>query len=104
MKTLVAATLGLSLIAGAAFAQPAAPAAPAAAAPAGKLTADSTLEALLANPKSRAILEKHLEIIVQYADMIPPGLTLTQLSNMEEAKSVVTPEAIKAVIDDLAKL
>lgn len=103
MKTLLAATLGLSLLAGAAVAQTSAPAAPAAAA-AGKLSADSTLEALLANPKSHAVLEKHLPIIVQYADMIPPGLTLKQLSEMEEAKSVVTPEAIKMVVDDLAKL
>ena len=80
MKILLAATLSLAL-AGVAAAQTPAPAAPAApaAAPAGKLTADSTLEALLANPKSHAILEKHLEIIVQYADMIPPG-TFTELS------------------------
>jgi hypothetical protein len=105
MKTLLAATLGLTLIAGAAVAQTPAPAAPAAAAPAaGKLSADSTLEALLANPKSHAVLEKHLPIIVQYADMIPGGMTLKQLSEMEEAKAVVTPEAVKMVIDDLAKL
>jgi hypothetical protein len=107
MKTFIAAAALAMAFAGQALAQPApaAPAAPAAAKPAaGKLTSDSTIAAIVANEKGRAILEKHLPVIVEYADMIPEGTTLKQLSQMDEAKAIVTPELVKAVEDDLAKL
>ena len=107
-RLLIAAALSLAA-AGAAAAQtplrrPRGASAPAAAKPAGKLSSDSTITAIIADPKGRAVLEKHLPIIVQYADMIPDGTTLKQLSQMDEAKEIVTPELVKAVEDDLAKL
>jgi len=104
-RLLIAAVMSLAA-AGLAHAQtpPAAPAAPAAAKPAGKLTSDSTITAIIADPKGKAVLEKHLPIIVEYADMIPDGTTLKQLSQMDEAKAIVTADLVKAVEDDLAKL
>jgi hypothetical protein len=104
-RLLIAAVLSLAA-AGVAQAQTPAPAAaaPAAAKPAGKLTSDSTITAIIADAKGKAILEKHLPIIVEYADMIPDGTTLKQLSQMDEAKAIVTPDLVKAVEDDLAKL
>jgi hypothetical protein len=100
MKRLLIATVMSLAAAGVAAAQTP----PAAEKPAGKLTSDSTVAALVANEKSRVVMEKHLPIIVEYADMIPEGMTLKQLSQMDEAKAIVTPEVVKAVEDDLAKL
>jgi len=101
-RLLFAAVLSLATAGVAAAQTP--PAAPAAAKPAAKLTSDSTITAIIADAKGRAVLEKHLPIIVEYADMIPDGTTLKQLAQMEEAKAIVTPDLVKAVEDDLAKL
>lgn len=106
-KLLPTALAGVILAASAmapAYAQ--APQAPAAAA--GKLSSDSTMGVLLANEKSRPILEKYIPIIVQYADMIPnvQVTTLKQLMDNPQATSAggLTPEALKSIEDDLAKL
>jgi hypothetical protein len=103
-KILVAALAGVVLSTCAiapAMAQDAAPAA-------GKLSADSTVAALLANPKSHEILEKYIPIIVQYADMIPDldKTTLKQLAANDQAQSQggLTPDAEKQIEGDLAKL
>lgn len=102
MKTLVTAVALAFAVSGAAYAQTA-PAAPAAAASA-KLSVDSTVSALVGNAKSRAVLEKHLPIIVEYADMIPEGTTLKQVSEMAEAQGIVTPEIMKAITAELGAL
>lgn len=104
MKTLfIAAAAALTLAAGSASAQTAPDAS---AASAAKLSADSQVTDLIANQKSRAILEKHVPIVVEYADMIPPGLSLKQLGDVEEARSMagLTPEVLKAISDELAAL
>jgi hypothetical protein len=104
-KLLVAALAGVMLTAGAmAPAMAQAPAAPAA----GKLSIDSNVSVLLANDKSKAILEKYIPIIVEYADMIPDldKTTLKQLGDNDQAQSAggLTPDVMKQIAADLAKL
>jgi hypothetical protein len=107
-KLLVAALAGVMLTTAAmvpAMAQaPAAAAAPAA----GKLSIDSNVSVLLANDKSKAILQKYIPIIVEYADMIPDldKTTLKQLGDNDQAQSAggLTPDVMKQIAADLAKL
>ncbi|CAN5273024.1 hypothetical protein BH11PSE2_BH11PSE2_12950 [soil metagenome] len=109
-KITTAAVLGLTLglVGFAAQAQPAAaPAAPAAAAPAGKLTSDSTLTALMADAKAKDVLKKSIPQVVDFLDgggagQLPPEMTLKDLSGIEQAG--ITPELLKTMSDDLAKL
>jgi hypothetical protein len=73
-----------------------------------KLSSDSPMSVLLADPKSKAILQSHIPIIVENADMIPNVETtsLKQLAQNERAVSQggLSPEALKQIEDDLAKL
>lgn len=75
---------------------------------AAKLSSASTVRALIDNPKSKAVLEKHIPIIVEYADMIPDldKTTLKQMSENEQAQSMggLTADAFKAIEAELAKL
>ena len=105
-KLFVAALAGMMLTTGAMA--PAMAQAPAAAPAAGKLSIDSTVTALLANDKSKAVLQKYIPIIVEYADMIPDldKTTLKQLGENDQAQSAggLTPDAMKSIAADLAKL
>ena len=110
-KLLIPAAAAFSLMAVAAYAQPAAapaaPAAPAAAAPAGKLTADSKMADLMANPKAKAILQKNIPMVVDFlegggAGQLPPEITLKDIAGFEQAG--ITPEILKSMSDDLAKI
>ena len=114
-KLLPVLTVAASLVAGAALAQPAAaPAAPAAAAPAaaapaaaGKLSAKSSLLAILKDAKAKEVLKKHIPQVVDFvdangADMIPPEMTIADLTQIAEAG--VTPEMVTAIDKDLASL
>jgi hypothetical protein len=116
-KLLPVLTVAASLIAGAALAQPAAApaaatpaaAAPAAAAPAaaGKLSSKSPLLAVLKDVKAKEVLKKHIPQVVDFvdangADMIPPEMTIADLTQIAEAG--VTPEMVTAIDKDLASL
>jgi hypothetical protein len=106
MSKFIAAALAGVLMTSAIVAAPAAALAQAAA-PA-KLSSDSTVAALLANEKSKAILAKHVPIIVEYADMIPDldKTTLKVLGQNEQAQSMagLTPDAMKMIEAELAAL
>jgi hypothetical protein len=105
-KLLVAALAGVMLTTSAMA--PAMAQAPAAAPAAGKLSIDSNVSALLANEKSKAILAKYVPIIVEYADMIPDldKTSLKALGDNDQAQSAggLTPDAMKSIAADLAKL
>jgi hypothetical protein len=106
MSKFIAAALAGALLTTAMAAAPALAQAPAAAA--GKLSSDSTVKALLDNPKSAAVLEKYIPIIVQYADMIPDldKTTLKQMAQNEQAATMggLTADALKSIEGELAKL
>lgn len=109
MRKIILTAAAFSLMAVAAYAQPAAaPAAPAAAAaPAGKLSADSKLSDLMANPKAKAVLQKNIPMVVDFLDgggagQLPPEMTLKDIAGIEQAG--ITPEMLKSMSDDLAKL
>jgi hypothetical protein len=110
-KILIPAAAAFSLMAAAAYAQPAAapaaPAAPAAAAPAGKLSADSKMSDLMASPKAKAVLQKNIPMVVDFlegggAGQLPPEITLKDIAGFEQAG--VTPEMLKSMSDELAKI
>jgi hypothetical protein len=111
MKSLTIAAVAVSLLAAApAFAQSPAPAAPAAATPAapaaaaGALSVDKTpIEAIVANPAGKAVLDKDLpglsthEAYEQFKTM-----TLTQLAPMSQG--AIDDTKLKAVQADLDKV
>ena len=113
MKTLFAGAVALALIAGPALAQPptAAPATPAAATPAGKLSSASTLTALAKDPKAKEVLAKHIPQIAEFLfsgqaeGVLPPETTLKALADIPQAVDAgLSPEAMKKIEEDLAKL
>jgi hypothetical protein len=102
IKTLSAAVLAVSLMAGAALAQPAAaPAAPAAAAK-GKLSVETSPIADIAkNPGAKAALEKVVPGIDQYYDQIGT-MTLKDVAPMTQgALDDVKLKALQAEFDKL---
>ena len=98
------AALGL-MTAQAAFAQP--PAAAPAPAAAGALSSKTPLKALMANPKAKEVLAKHIPQVVEFldgggGDQIPDDFTVDSLLDIAEAG--VSADMVKAINDDLAKL
>jgi len=94
----VAAAVAVLACAGGAFAQaaPAAPQAPAAARP----TIASPIKALLANPQTKPVLEKHLPGISAHPALPQfQDLTLAQVAPMSEGE--VTDEIIARIDADL---
>lgn len=85
-------------------AAPATPAAPATAAPAaGKLSTQSTVAELMGNEKAKAVLTKHVPHIVSSPQLsLAMEMQFAALQNFPEA--ALTPELIKAIDADLAKL
>ena len=71
------------------------------AADAPKYSTNSTINDLMANPEAKAVLEKRMPQIVQYAGQLG-GQTLKQLQAMAQGQ---LPDATLAEIDaDLAKI
>ena len=105
-KLLPAALAGLVLLAGAMA--PAVGQAQGAPAASAKLSSDSPVSVLLADPKSKAILAKYIPVIVENADMIPNVETtsLKQLAQNPRAVEAggLSADALKQIEDDLAKL
>jgi hypothetical protein len=67
------------------------------------LTIDSKIGDLLADPKAKAILEKHLPGISTNPQMaMAKGMTLKVIAPM--SKGTITPDKIKAIEADLKKL
>jgi len=103
-KLLAAALAGVLMTASVA----AAPATAVAQTAAPKLSSASTVRALIDDAKSKAILEKYIPIIVEYADMIPDldKTSLKQMSENEQAQSMggLTADAFKSIEAELAKL
>lgn len=100
MKLLVAAAL-LSLTATPAFAQDTAP--PAAPAAATKLTIDSPIEALLADPGAKGVLEANLPGISTRDDLDSfKSYSLPQVAPY--SNGLVTAEALKKIAEGLAAL
>lgn len=81
--------------------------APAAAAKA-RFGPQSLFSDMLADPKARAILERHIPLIVDAIDqgVAPDDGTLVQVSQHEMARTAggFTDEAYKAILADFAKL
>ena len=102
-KIATTAALAVSLVAGAALAQPAAaPAAPAPAAAKGKLSVETTTIAdLVKNPAAKAVLEKALPELSQYYDQIGP-MTLKDVAPMSQG--LIDDAKLKAIQADLDKL
>lgn len=100
MKVLVPASIAMAR--GAALAAPQSASAPTTTAPGGAptLTVDTPIETLAADPKGKAILEKHIPTITTNA-MFPQykAMTLKQLSDMSGGK--ITPEMLAAVAAEL---
>ncbi|MEN5364146.1 hypothetical protein [Brevundimonas intermedia] len=97
-------TIALSLAAGAALAQTApAPSAPAPAAKTARPTIDSTIEALVANPETKPIMEKHFaEVLAHAAFEQFKGMTLGQLAPL--SGGLITEEKIAAADTDIKAL
>jgi hypothetical protein len=102
--------LAIALFAGLASAEaqpPAAPEAPKAEAPAAKLSTKTPLTVLMANTQAREVLRKYLPQIVGLlenggAAQAPADFTVESLAAIPRAN--VTPEILKSINDDLAKL
>jgi hypothetical protein len=102
LKVITAAALAASLVAGAAYAQPAAaPAAPAAPAK-GKLSVETTpINDLIKNPGAKAAIEKALPEIAQYYDQIGT-MTLKDVAPMSQgALDDAKLKALQAEFDKL---
>lgn len=117
MKFLVALASASALLASAAMAQdvagPAAPATPAAAPAANaKLSAESTLAALMANEAAKAVLAKHIPMVVEFldsgagADFGIEEMSLAALSELPEAQDQggLTAEVMTKITADLSAL
>ena len=105
LKLALALAAGLSM-SGAAVAQTAAPAAPAvaAAAPAAsKLSTQSTVSQLMADEKAKAVLTKHVPQIVN-SPQLPLAMEMTFSDLQQFPEAALTPELVKAIDADLAKL
>lgn len=78
---------------------------PVAAAPAAKakLTTESTVSALMADEKAKAVLTKHVPHIVS-SPQLPLAMEMTFSSLQQFPEAALTPELIKAIETDLAKL
>ena len=104
----IALALALTLAAaGSAAAQPpAAPAAPAPAAP--KFGPESTFKVLVADPRARALLDKHVPLIMQVFDggLFEDVATLAQVAADDNAQTGggFTAEVYAKLLADLAKL
>ena len=102
----------MTLVASLAMASPQPPDAPKAEAPKAetpspKLSSRTPLVTLMANPPARDVLRKYLPQIVELlegggAAQAPPDFTLENLQSIPRAG--VTPEILKSINDDLAKL
>jgi len=105
MKIIAFAIAASIAVASTAMAQPPA-AAPAAAAKAKFSVAATPLGDLMRNPQTKPILQKHLgDLFGQVEsniDQIPAEFTLETLA--EYAQGMLTPESLKAIDADLAKL
>ena len=105
-----ALALSLTVVVPAAFAQTPAPttaAAPApAAAPAKTLSVDSTVKELLDDARTKAILAKHVPLIVEHAPQYPEILPMTfrALAAMSEAQTMagLTADVLKKIETDIA--
>jgi hypothetical protein len=100
--TLAMGAPALAQTAAAPAAPASAPAAPAAAAtPAKKLTVDSTVKDLLDDARAKAILAKHVPLIVEHAPEYPDiyPMTFRALAAMSEAQTMagLTPEVFKTI-------
>lgn len=87
--------------------QPPAPDSPKAEAPAPKLSTKTPLTVLMANAQAREILRKYLPQIVDLLDsggasQAPADFNVESLSGVPKAN--ITPEILKSINDDLAKL
>jgi hypothetical protein len=104
MKFALALAAGLA-VAGAAVAQTAVPAPPAVAAAAkpAKLSSESTVSQLMASEKAKAVLTKHVPHIVN-SPQLPLAMEMTFSSLIQFPEAALTPELIKAIDADLAKL
>ena len=103
MIKLVLPALTLALVGTAAptFAQAAAPASPKSVAPSTKLSLDSPIAELQANPVAWAIVVREIPLLEQVADRVGT-LTLRGLNGMRP--EVVTDEKMKSIGEQLAAL
>jgi hypothetical protein len=66
-------------------------------------TADSTLKQILADPKAKAVLEKHAPGFSNHPLLgMAMGMSLKQISGFPQAG--IAADKFKAIVDDLAKL
>jgi len=67
------------------------------------LTLDSKIGDILADPKGKAILEKHLPGVSTNPQMaMAKGMSLKAIAPM--ARGMITPEMLKAIEEDLKKI
>jgi hypothetical protein len=103
MKFIVPATAALALLAPAAIAQTAPAPTPAAPAAAAKFNLDTPIEALVADPKAKAVLDADLPGVSTHPsyDMFK-GMSLRAVQPMSNGK--LTDEQLKKVETDLAAI
>ncbi|MEO6338937.1 MAG: helix-turn-helix transcriptional regulator [Caulobacteraceae bacterium] len=96
-------------VAGCSHAPPKAPPASAAAAPKGapahkaKFSGDTMMGALLDDPTTRAVLQRHVpKVVASNQIAMARGLTLKQLADFAQAG--ISPKALSEIEADLAKL
>ena len=65
--------------------------------------ADSTLRQVLADPKAKAVLEKHVPGMSNHPLLgMAMGMSLKMVASFPQAG--ISPDKYKAILDDLAKL
>ena len=65
--------------------------------------ADSTLKQVLADPKAKAVLEKHVPGMSNHPLLaMAMGMSLKMIASFPQAG--IAPDKFKAIVDDLAKL
>ncbi len=65
--------------------------------------AESTLKQVLADPKAKAVLEKHMPGFSTHPLLsMAMGMSLKTIGGFPQAG--ITPDKMKAILDDLAKL
>jgi len=103
MKLIVPAAVAFAFLAPAAFAQTAPAPAPATPAAAAKFGLDTPIEALVADPKAKAVLDADLPGIANHPsyDMFK-GMSLRAVQPMSNGK--LTDEQLKKVESDLAAI
>lgn len=67
------------------------------------LSGDSTLKEILDNDAARAILDKHVPGLSNHPQ-IDMGLSMSLKAVAGYAEAGISPQALQAIIDDLAKL